>query len=105
VLKKREAPNANNYSLGGKSPFVANTKVVKRPLGSNVPDGSASSLRSTRNVYSQKSPTRSTEHIKKHVVAQSPKKKSGWLWTLIVLAVIAAGGSLGYLAYLIVFAK
>ncbi|MCQ2570947.1 MAG: hypothetical protein MJ154_01730 [Candidatus Saccharibacteria bacterium] len=104
VPKKREAPNANNYSLGGRSPFMANTKVEKRPLGHNVPETSASALRSTHNVYSQKSPIRATENAKKHIIAQDPKGKSGWLWTLIVLAVIAAGGGLGYLAYLLVFA-
>ena len=104
ILKKREAPNANNYSLGGRSPFMANTKVEKRPLGHNIPDTSASALRSTRNVYSQKSPVRAIENAKKHIIAQDPKGKSGWLWTLIVLAVIAAGGGLGYLAYLLVFA-
>jgi hypothetical protein len=104
VLKKREAPNANNYSLGGRSPFVLNTKVEKRPLGKNIPETSTSALRSTRNVYSQKSPTRATENAKKHIITQDPKKKSGWLWTLIVLGVIAAGGGLGYLTYLLVFA-
>ena len=104
VLKRREAPNGNNYSLGGRSPFVTNTQVEKRPLGNNIPETSTSALRSTRNVYSQKSPTRATENAKKHIITQDPKKKSGWLWTLIVLGVIAAGGGLGYLAYLLVFA-
>lgn len=104
ALKRREAPNANNYSLGGRSPFVANTHVEKRPLGANVPETSASALRSTRNVYSQKSPTRATENAHKHIVTQEPAGKSGWLWTLIVLGVIAAGGGLGYLAYLLIFA-
>lgn len=104
AIKRREAPNANNYSLGGRSPFVTNTHVEKRPLGANIPETSASALRSTRNVYSQKSPTRATENAQKHVIAQDPGKKSGWLWTLIVIAVIAAGGGLGYLAYLLIFA-
>lgn len=104
AIKRREAPNANNYSLGGRSPFMTNTHVEKRPLGTNIPETSASALRSTRNVYSQKSPTRATENAQKHVIAQDPGKKSGWLWTLIVIAVIAAGGGLGYLAYLLIFA-
>jgi hypothetical protein len=104
AIKRREAPNANNYSLGGRSPFMTNTHVEKRPLGANIPETSASALRSTRNVYSQKSPTRATENAQKHVIAQEPGKKSGWLWTLIVIAVIAAGGGLGYLAYLLIFA-
>ena len=92
------------YSLGGRSPFMANTHVEKRPLGTNIPETSASALRSTRNVYSQKSPTRATENTHKHIVTQEPAGKSGWLWTLIVIAVIAAGGGLGYLAYLLIFA-
>jgi hypothetical protein len=104
VIKKHEAPNANNYSLGGRSPFVTNTKIQKRPLGANVPETSASALRSTHNVYSQKSPTRSTENARKHIVTEAPAKKSGWLWTLIVIAVIAAGGGVGYLFYAIFFA-
>ena len=83
---------------------MTNTHVEKRPLGANVPETSASALRSTRNVYSQKSPTRATENAHKHIVTQEPAGKSGWLWTLIVLGVIAAGGGLGYLAYLLIFA-
>ena len=108
VLKKavEAAPNANNYSLGVRSPFLnTDAKVEKRPLGSNIPETSTSALRSTRNVYSQKSALKNTEAAKKHIVTEGGKKKSGWLWALIVLAVIAAGGGLGYLAYLIVFAK
>ena len=107
VLKAAEpAPNANNYSLGVRSPFLnTDAKVEKRPLGNNIPETSTSALRSTRNVYSQKSALKNSEAAKKHIVTEGGKKKSGWLWALIVLAVIAAGGGLGYLAYLIVFAK
>lgn len=107
VLRPVEpAPNANNYSLGVRSPFLnTDAKVEKRPLGNNIPETSASALHSTRNVYSQKSALKNTEAAKKHIVTEGGKKKSGWLWALIVLAVIAAGGGLGYLAYLIVFAK
>lgn len=104
AIKRREAPNANNYSLGGRSPFMTNAKVEKRPLGSNIPETSAAALRSTHNVYSQKSPIRATENARKHIVAQDTEKKSGWLWTLAVIGIIAAGGGLGYLAYIIFFA-
>ena len=102
---KVATPNANNYSLGGRSPFMTNAKVEKRPLGSNIPETSASSLRSTHNVYSQKSPARATENAKKHIITQESEGKSGWIWTLIVIGVIAAGGALGYLLYLAIFAK
>ena len=102
VNKAATSPNANNYSLGGRSPFMTNTKVEKRPLGHNVPETNVSTLHSTKNIYSQKSPSKLNRHAK-HTVTEAPKKHSGWLWTLIVLLVIAAGGGLGYLAYLLVF--
>ena len=106
AAKHSEAPNANNYSLGGRSPFLnPNAQVEKRPLGANIPETSASALKSTHNVYSHKSPLRDTTNTGKHVVTESPKKKSGWLWTLTVIGVIAAGAGLGYLAYLLILAN
>ena len=106
AAKRTEAPNANNYSLGGRSPFLnPNAQVEKRPLGANIPETSASALKSTHNVYSHKSPLRDTTNTGKHVVTESPKKKSGWLWTLTVIGVIAAGAGLGYLAYLLILAN
>ena len=94
AAKVAPAPNANNYSLGVRSPFLdPNAQVEKRPLGANIPETSASALKSTHNVYSHKSPLR------------DPKKKSGWLWTLAVIGVIAAGAGLGYLAYLLILAN
>ncbi len=98
-----KAPNANNYSLGGRSPFLTDAKVEKHPLGKHVPETSSSALKSTKNTYSQKAPSKTT-HTKKHIVTEAPKKHTGWLWALVVLLVIAAGGGLGYLAYILVFA-
>lgn len=103
--KAPEAPNANNYSLGVRSPFLTNAKVEKRPLGADVPETSTHALRSTRNVYSSKSPSKVTTNTKKHIITEAPKDHSGWIWTLIVLFVIAAGAGLGYLAYRLVFAN
>ena len=103
---KPEAPDANSYSLGGRSPFLSDTKVEKRPLGSNIPETSTAAVHSTKNTYSQKNPAKApVSKRKKHTVTEAPKSHSGWLWTLVVLFVIAAGAGLGYLAYLIVFAN
>ena len=105
-VKKVEAPDANSYSLGGRSPFLTDAKVEKRPLGTDIPESSASTVRSTKNVYSQKNPTKApVSKRKKHTVTEAPKTHSGWLWTLVVLLVIAAGAGLGYLAYIIIFAN
>lgn len=100
--EEAEAPNANNYSIGVRSPFLVNAKVEKRPLGTNIPETSVEALKSTKNIYSQKSPIKK-KTAKKHTVIEAEHKTSGWVWTLIVLFVIAAGGALGYLAYLLVF--
>ncbi len=100
--EEREAPNANNYSVGVRSPFLTNAKVEKRPLGTNIPETSVKELKSTKNVYSKKSPSKKKQ-IEKHTIVEAPKKTSGWVWTLMVLFVIAAGAGLGYLIYLIVF--
>ena len=106
AAKVAPAPNANNYSLGVRSPFLdPNAQVEKRPLGSNIPETSASRLKSTHNVYSHKSPLHDNTNTGKHVITESPKKKSGWLWTLAVIGVIAAGAGLGYLAYLLILAN
>lgn len=99
---EHEAPNANNYSIGVRSPFLTDAKVEKRPLGQNIPESSLSKLKSTKNVYSQKSPV-NKKHVDKHTIVQTEHKTSGWVWTLIVLFIIIAGGALGYLAYLLVF--
>ena len=100
---EEKAPNANNYSLGGRSPFMIDTKVDKRPLGRNVPEGFAGTVRSTKNVYSQRTPTRrdAEEMPEQPMVTVAPQKKSGWLWALVTLLIIAAGGGLGALAYVI----
>ena len=66
----------------------------------------ATTVHSTKNVYSTKNPSKApATKRKKHTVTEAPKSHSGWLWTLIVILVIAAGAGLGYLAYLIVFAN
>ena len=105
VKAEPKAPNANNYSLGGRSPFMIDAKVDKRPLGTNIPETSARTIHSTRNTYSQKDPSTKKHKAKKHMVTESPKNHSGWFWTFIVLLVIAAGAGLGYLAYILVFAN
>lgn len=99
--KKQAAPNANNFSIGGKSPFLANTQVEKTPLGKNPAQNSAGSIESTKNTYSQKSPSKS-KVASKHVVTEEPKDHSGWFRALIVLLVVAAGAGLGLLAWLII---
>lgn len=100
-LSDTEEPNANNYSLGGKSPFIMDAKVEKRPLGNHVPEGSVRGVLSTKNVYSQRTPVNRAAADVKPTVVSEPKKRSGWMWALMTLLVVAAGGGLGLLAFMI----
>lgn len=55
--KKPDSPDANKYSLGGRSPFLTSVKVEKRPLSSFVPEENAKPLKSeapAKNSYRAK---------------------------------------------------
>lgn len=97
--KAPSSPNANNYSLGVRSPFIRNdAKVEKRPLGSGseyVQDDKVG-----KNTYEPKVKEEPAKSKKATKVAKNKDKKSnGWIWPLIIVLIIAAGGGLGYLAY------
>lgn len=100
-VEDEQAPNGNNYSLGGKSPFIPDAKVDKRPLGNHVPEGSERGVHSTKNVYSQRTPVKHESVEVKPKVIESHKKTSGWVWALVTLLVLAAGGGLGVLVYML----
>ena len=96
------APNANNYSLGGRSPFMlADAKVDKRPLGKKLPAHHAEAVTSSKNVYSSRTPIKKSdpEQTIKPLVTAPPKKKSGWLRVLAIFLIIFAGAALGLILY------
>ena len=81
-------------------------KETPKPVAHTPKMTNAATVHSTKNIYSQKNPSKApVAKRKKHTVTEAPKSHSGWLWTLIVILVIASGAGLGYLAYLIVFAN
>ena len=93
-------PDANNYSLGGKSPFIPDAKVEKRPLGDDVPESNARSVQSTKNVYSQRTPLKQDVPDVQTMVVGAPKK-SGWIWAIVTILVILIGAGLGVLAFVL----
>ena len=102
---EKSAPNANNYSLGVRSPFLrpdAGSKVTKRPLGASA--NSSEFVHEDEipqeNEYA-KAVTKKDKKAKKTKVAKDSKEKPGWIYALIIILTIAAGGGLGYLAWLI----
>ena len=100
-------PDNSSYSIGVRSPFIVNTDVEKRPLGKDVPESDPLKLESSKNIYSQKDPSKPKKSKKdqKHTVVDSPKKTSGWAWTFLAIFIIFAGAALGYFAYIMVFAN
>jgi cobalamin biosynthesis Mg chelatase CobN len=102
---EKSAPNANNYSLGVRSPFLrpdASAKVAKRPLG--VGPNSSEFVQEDEipqeNEYT-KVATKKDKKAKKTKVVKDSKEKPGWFWAIIIVLILAAGAGLGYLAYLI----
>ena len=98
------SPNANNYSLGVRSPFIRNdAKVEKRPLGASseyVQDDIVGKNTYEAEDYKAKDKnTRSRKSKKTKVARKKEQKSNGWIWPLIIVLIIAAGGGLGYLAY------
>lgn len=97
------APNPDNFITGGSSPFIENAVVEKRPLGDYVPEGSPSAVKSTKNVYSQRSVLNSLpkqDDFTAEIVPDAPKK-SNFLYFVIVLIVIALGAAAGAAAWYI----
>lgn len=98
------SPNANNYSIGVRSPFIRNdAKVEKRPLGTSseyVQDDKVG--KNTYEAEDRKAKdenTRSRKSKKTKVARKKEQKSNGWIWPLIIILIITAGGGLGYLAY------
>jgi len=99
-----EAPNPDNYALGGQSPFLEDAIVEKRPLGDYVSSDNNRAVKSTKNVYSQRSAI-SDQPLQKspfapEIIAEPPKK-AGLGRFFLVLFIIALGALAGVVAWLI----
>ena len=99
--KKPSSPNANNYSIGVKSPFIrTDAKVEKRPLGNGGSEYvSDDKVEKTGYAAKKDEPKAAKKSKKTKVVGNRQAKSKGWIWPLIIMLIIAAGGGLGYLAY------
>lgn len=109
--EKPSAPDNNAYSLGGKSPFLPNAVVNKRPLSDSVPakkkDTNFEKLSflgvseepSHKNVYEKKSdlPAKSstTKKEKSVRIIDDTKKKHGVPVFVVILVTILLGAAVG----------
>ena len=98
--KPTTMPDANRYSLGGKSPFLA-VNVAKRPLSASVPEKVTPA---GKNIYPKKSDQKpeSKKSAKRKdpvKIIESPKKKSGIGTFFLILLTIILGAAAGAAAY------
>lgn len=122
--KTPAAPDNNAYSLGGKSPFLPNYTVDKRPLSNSVPAkkkdtnfeklsflGVTEDTSSKKNVYEKKSDSadkksadkkdKKAKKSKTVRVIDDTKKKRGIPVFLIILLTIILGAAVGAGIYFI----
>lgn len=98
------APNPENFSLGGQSPFLENTIVEKRPLGAHLPSSNSRVVESTKNVYSGRSVTARprVEELLTHEVVPPKGHRSGIARFFLVLLIIAIGALVGALVWFLI---
>jgi len=96
VAANPPAPNLENFSTGGRSPFLENALVEKRPLGDSIPDSNPRAVPSTKNVYSQRSAAarEPLDDLLTHEIVPE-KRKFGIGRILIILFIILLGGAIG----------
>ena len=109
-----KAPDNNAYSLGGKSPFLPNYTVDKRPLSNSVPAkkpdanfeklsflGVGEEASSKKNIYEKKSEAKKDKKDKKDKksktvrVIDDTKKKRGIPVFVVILLTIILGAAVG----------
>lgn len=96
IIKTPAAPDANAYTLGGKSPFMTSVNVEKRPLSPFVPKATD---RPNKNVYSRpetpaKTPSQPVE------IVDNARKKSNLGLAIAIIITIILGAIAGAAAYL-----
>ena len=98
-----KAPDNNAYSLGGKSPFLPNYTIDKRPLSNSVPAkkkdanfeklsflGVSDETPSKKNIYEKKSAksTKESEKPPVKIIDDSGKKRGVPTWLVIIITII-----------------
>ena len=105
------APDNNAYSLGGKSPFLPNYTIDKRPLSDSVPTKNKDTnfeklsflgvsddtpTKPKKNVYEKKTPSDPAPSTSKTVrIIDDTKQKHGIPVALIILLTIIFGAAVG----------
>ncbi len=93
-------PNANNYSIGVRSPYIRNdAKVSKRPLNGDASEYVQDDKIEKNEYPEQPEKTKKKKTRSKHTVKKDKQKNTSWYWPILVVLIVAAGGGLGYLLW------
>ena len=99
-----DAPDGNRYTLGGKSPFLVTAdQVDKRPLSNHLPEGTASGVKSTKNIYSRREILKVDKRPAPIITDAKTKDRSGLGLAIAIVVTLALGALVGTLAYLAFF--
>ena len=115
-IKKPDAPDANGFSLGGRSPFLTSVKVEKRPLSGIVPDEVKPIKKEAnvplKNAYrakikqvlkSDKTDDKKVLHRETTIVSTPQSHAHNISLAIAILLTIILGGLIGAVVYLIFF--
>ena len=115
--KKADAPDANRFTLGGRSPFLTSVKVEKRPLSGLVPDEDVQPIKKEiktplKNAYrakikqvlkSDKTDEKEVVHRETTIVATPNTPVHNLSLAFAILLTIILGGLIGAVVYLVFF--
>lgn len=114
--RKADAPDANRFTLGGRSPFLSSVKVEKRPLSSLVPDEDIQPIRKEtktplKNAYRAKikqvlkSDDKEVVHRETTIVSTPNTPVHNISLAIAILLTIILGALIGAVVYLVFFQK
>lgn len=96
----QDAPDANKYSLGGKSPFLESVTVEKRPLSNNIPAHAEYHLH--KNIYTKKQALEKPNPTPTAIIKPESKKSKAPL-ILLIFATVIVGAAVGAGVYFFFF--
>lgn len=109
---KKDAPDANRFSLGGRSPFLASVKVEKRPLSGAIPEEEIEPVKKEtplKNTYRAKikqvlkSDDKAVVRRETTIVSTPETRSNGIALAFAIILTIILGALIGAVVYLVFF--
>jgi hypothetical protein len=108
ITVKTTELSISSQEIAAKSPFIETVNIPKRPLSPDVPSESERAIRSSKNIYSSRSPLVSRPEKSSAEATNSKKDKKvkksrrfDWFSALIVLLIVIFGSAIGFILYIL----